>query len=25
MPKPDRGKRGYSDKMIDKIKNELYR
>lgn len=24
MPKPDHGKRGYSDKMIDKIKDELY-
>lgn len=24
MPKPDHGKRGYSDKMIDKIRSELY-
>ncbi len=24
MPKPDHGKRGYSDKMIDKIRSEVY-
>ncbi len=24
MPKPDHGKRGYSDKLIDKIRSELY-
>lgn len=24
LPKPDHGKRGYSDKLVDKIRNELY-